>query len=166
VTNLLDNRIRALTTQQLSTLVAQLAAEPEVWMPRLQLPEPRQRWWARLRGGPAVDVWLLSWLPGHATDLHDHGPSAAAFAVVRGELNEVRIAPGGRHVSVPRRAGSTTALGVGVIHDVQGAGNQAAVSIHAYSPPLVRMTYYGIDLRGRLRARSTLDTHEPEQGSD
>jgi hypothetical protein len=66
-------------------------------------------------------------------------------------------------VSVPRRSGPTTALGVGVIHDVRGAGDRPAVSIHAYSPPLVRMTYYEVDRYGRLRAKSTLDTHEPGQ---
>jgi predicted metal-dependent enzyme (double-stranded beta helix superfamily) len=163
VTNSPENRIQALTTHQLSTLVRQLAAQPDVWLPRLRLPESRQRWWTQLWSGPVVDVWLLSWLPGHATDLHDHGPSAAAFAVVRGELNEVRIAAGARRVTVPRRLGSTTALGVGVIHDVRGAGSRSAVSIHAYSPPLERMTYYEIDQRGRPRAQSTLETHEPEQ---
>jgi hypothetical protein len=163
VTNPLDNRIQALTTQQLSTLVSRLAAQPAAWLPRLQLPELRQRWWTRLSSSSAVDVWLLSWLPGHATDLHDHGPSAAAFAVVRGELNEVRITQNGRHVTVPRPPGSTTALGVGVLHDVRGAGDRPAVSIHAYSPPLERMTYYEIDRRGRVRARSTLETREPEQ---
>lgn len=163
VTSWVENRTQALTTQQLSALVRQLAAQPDVWLPRLRLPESRQRWWTRLWSGPVVDVWLLSWLPGHATDLHDHGPSAAAFAVVRGELNEARIAPGGRHVAVPRRLGSTTAVGVGAIHDVRGGGSTPAVSIHAYSPPLERMTYYEIDQRGRLRARSTLETREPEQ---
>jgi predicted metal-dependent enzyme (double-stranded beta helix superfamily) len=163
VTNSPENGIQPLTTQQLSTLVGQLAARPDVWLPHLRLPESRQRWWTQLRSDPLVDVWLLSWLPGHATDLHDHGPSAAAFVVVRGELNEVRIAPGGRRISVPRRRGSTTALGVGVVHDVRGAGSRPAVSIHAYSPPLERMTYYEIDQRGRLRGRSTLETHEPEQ---
>lgn len=163
MTDLLGNRVQALTTRELSALVRQLAAAPDVWLPRLRLPVPRQRWWTRLSSDPAVDVWLLSWLPGHATDLHDHGPSAAAFAVVRGELNEVRIGAGGRYVTVPRRPGSATALDVGVIHDVRGAGSRPAVSIHAYSPPLTQMTYYEIDRAGRLRARSTLETHEPEQ---
>ena len=37
----------------------------------------------------AVDSrWLLSWLPGQGTGLHDHGGSAGAFAVVRGTLHE------------------------------------------------------------------------------
>jgi mannose-6-phosphate isomerase-like protein (cupin superfamily) len=162
VTSLRANRIQALTPQQLTALVRQVGAEPDMWLPWLQLPESGQRWWTRLSGGPDVDVWLLSWLPGHATDLHDHGPSAAAFTVVRGELSEVRIAPGGNQVSVPRRPGSATALGVGVIHDVRGAGSRPAVSIHAYSPPLVRMTFYEVDRDRRLRVRSRVETREPE----
>src|SRR3712207_8332217 len=35
-----------------------------------------------------AQVWLLSWLPGQGTGLHDHGGSAGALAVVRGTLSE------------------------------------------------------------------------------
>ncbi|SES82853.1 hypothetical protein [Geodermatophilus poikilotrophus] len=31
-----------------------------------------------------AQVWLLPWLPGQGTGLHDHGGSAGASAVVRG----------------------------------------------------------------------------------
>lgn len=44
-----------------------------------------------------------------------------------------------------------------------GAGSAPAVSIHAYSPPLTRMTYYATDGSGLPTAR-TVQTHEPEQG--
>lgn len=107
-----------------------------------------------------VDRWLLSWLPGHNTDLHDHGNSAAAFTVVRGSLSEVRIdASGERRVHV-RATGSATSLGAGVIHDVTGAGTEPAVSIHAYSPPLTAMNY--ID-PATLRIVRTVQSNEPEE---
>jgi predicted metal-dependent enzyme (double-stranded beta helix superfamily) len=62
----------------------------------LRLPDGKDRWWTLLSTNEDVDVWLLSWRPGQATDLHDHGSSAAAFTVIRGELNEVRIDPYGQ----------------------------------------------------------------------
>lgn len=68
----------------LTGLVREIAVDEASWRPRLQLPDRRSRWWTRLWTDPDVDVWLLSWLPGPATDLHDHGDSAAAFAVVAG----------------------------------------------------------------------------------
>lgn len=151
----------------LSMLVRQVAADPDQWAPYLQLPEQAgQRWWTRLSADSEMDVWLLSWLPGDATDLHDHGPSTAAFTVVRGELDEVRIAPDGRQFTVHRPRGSTTTLGPGVIHDVRGGGRGPAVSIHAYSPPLVQMNYYETVAESsgerRLRLRSSVQTREPE----
>lgn len=154
--------VEALTIEQLSDLVGRIADRPDVWLPMLRLPESGQRWWTRLSSDLRVDVWLLSWLPGHATDLHDHGVSAAAFTVVRGELTEVRVTPNGPCARVPRPRGSMTTVGAGVIHDVLASGSQPAVSIHAYSPPLAKMTYYEIDPRGRARATSTLETAEPE----
>src|SRR6266545_7698277 len=97
-----------LTTVQLSDLVARIAEHPDSWLPRLRLPARGQRWWTRLPSDPTVDLWLLSWLPGLATDLHDHGPSAAALTVVRGILTEIRVDPGGRQVGISRATGSTT----------------------------------------------------------
>ena len=29
------------------------------------------RWFARLHGDDEVDIWLISWVPGHRTELHD-----------------------------------------------------------------------------------------------
>lgn len=62
----------------------------------LELTDPSARWWTRIWHDPDVDVWLLSWLPGHTTELHDHGDSAAAFTVVRGALTETRAEAGTR----------------------------------------------------------------------
>ena len=35
-----------------------------------------------------AEIWLLSWVPGQGTALHDHGLSAGAFAVAQGTLIE------------------------------------------------------------------------------
>src|SRR4029077_6186109 len=121
---------------ELIRLVRATTADTHRWQSVLRLPDGKDRWWTLLSTNDDVDVWLLSWRPGQATDLHDHGSSAAAFTVICGELNEVRIDPQGRAPSPRRPAGTAASLAPGVIHDVSGAGIDAAVSIHAYSPPL------------------------------
>jgi hypothetical protein len=86
----------------LSALVRSVAERPELWQSRLRIPGAgEERWWTRLSSGGLADVWLLSWLPGQATELHDHGGSAAAFTVARGRLLEVRAEPDG-HASRTR----------------------------------------------------------------
>jgi predicted metal-dependent enzyme (double-stranded beta helix superfamily) len=154
---------RALSLADLTTLVGTVCADPTIWQPRLQIPDGEQRWWTRLSTDRHVDVWLLSWLPGHTTELHDHGTSAAAFSVVRGSLVEVRAEQQGRRRAFLRQPGWVTWLAPGVIHDVSGAGDEPAVSIHAYSPPLEQMNYYGADDLRRLRIVRSVRTDQPEQ---
>src|SRR5215469_10860559 len=89
----------ALSLAELTSVVRSVAADTRRWQPRLHLPDGNDRWWTRLCKDDRVDIWLLSWLPGQGTDLHDHGPSAAAFTVVRGLLSELRM---------DQRAGATS----------------------------------------------------------
>ena len=149
---------------ELIELVRGIAARPNSWRPHLELPAAgADRWWTRLHDSDDVDVWLLSWLPGQATDLHDHGASAAAFTVVQGELDEIRLSASHERIRLARTVGTTAWIAPGVPHDVRGAGTGPAVSIHAYSPPLTRMTYWDEDGTGVLRPSRTVLSHEPEQ---
>jgi len=155
----------ALSLADLTTLVRSIADTPDLWMPQLRIPNAGEdRWWTRLSTDSRVDVWLLSWLPDQATELHDHGSSAAAFSVVRGRLVEVRAEPNGRRASHIRTPGSVTWIAPGVVHDVRGSGQEPAASIHAYSPPLRQMTYYGSDNKGLRPVRSVL-TEQPEHAA-
>lgn len=155
----------ALSLAELTSVVRSAAADTRWWQSRLRLPDGNDRWWTLLSKDDHVDTWLISWSPGQATDLHDHGPSAAAFTVVRGLLSEVRLDRRGRAATYSRRPESMIWLAPGVVHDVSGAGGEPAVSIHAYSPPLREMNYYACDPRGRLHRVRTIRGHEPEQGS-
>jgi len=151
-----------LTVTELTLLVGALGDLPALWAPKMRRPE-RDRWWIQLHGDELVDVWLLTWLPGHATDLHDHGESAAAFTVVRGLLEEIRpTATGGRSLT-RRPTGASARIEPGVIHDVRAIDGAPAASIHAYSPPLRQMTYWNVGPDGRLCPDRTVITHEPEQ---
>lgn len=152
---------RPLTTGELADLVRGIAARPEQWRPLARFQESG-RWWTRLPAPDGVDVWLLTWLPAQGTELHDHGDSAAAFTIAAGTLTEVRPA-GGRLVPQDFARGQTQTVDPGDLHDVLNTGTEPAVSIHAYSPPLVRMTYWATDDDGRLVPARTVDGDEPEK---
>ena len=148
---------------ELLQLVGRIAADTALWQSRLCLPEGSERWWTRLHTDAAVDVWLLSWLPGSATQLHDHGGSTAAFTVVQGALREVRLDRSGHRITKQRCVGAATVVPPRVIHDVNGASAEPAVSIHAYSPPLTTMNFYAIDAHGAPCVYETARVDGPER---
>lgn len=158
-------RTPGLSLADLAELVRTIAGAPELWQSRVRIPaDGEDRWWTRLSGDRRVDVWLLSWLPDQATELHDHGASSAAFTVLSGQLAEVRADAGGRRTTYARKPGSVTWIAPGVVHDVRGSGAGPSVSIHAYSPPLRRMTYYETSGQGLRSVRSVL-TDQPEEAA-
>ncbi|WP_051640093.1 cysteine dioxygenase family protein [Cellulomonas sp. URHE0023] len=150
-----------LDVHELSALTRSIAASPELWRPRVRFQESG-RWWTRLDAPAGVDVWLITWLPAQGTELHDHGASSAAFTIASGTITEIRpTADGGL---VPRRfaAGQTQTVDPGDLHDVLNAGTEPAVTIHAYSVPLTRMTYWARSGDGVLVPARTVETDEPE----
>src|SRR6201999_3422576 len=73
------------------SLAMALAAHPERWRPLVDY-RSDTRWYRLLERTSRHEVWLLSWLPGQGTALHDHGPAAGAFAVAAGALTERVVA--------------------------------------------------------------------------
>jgi quercetin dioxygenase-like cupin family protein len=151
--------IDGLGLAELTTLVQNTAADTATWSSVARF-DAADRFYARLHSDSRVDVWLLTWLHDQSTDLHDHGSSAAAFTVLGGELCEVRAATDGRLSTYRRHPGETTWVAPGVVHDVRHSSGPA-ISIHAYSPPLVTMTYYEAR-RGRLEPTRTIEATSPE----
>src|ERR1039458_2150637 len=84
---------RGLSSAQLAGLLRDAAAGD--W-PALVRYDSATRWYRRLARDRDYEIWLLSWLPGQRTDFHDHGGSAGAFTVVRGELRERTVSGTGR----------------------------------------------------------------------
>ncbi|MBV9093462.1 MAG: cysteine dioxygenase [Streptosporangiaceae bacterium] len=146
-----------LGARQLADVVRRLGAGPGDWLGRVRL-NAAGRWYERIHLDDTHEVWIISWLPGQATGFHDHGGSAGAFAVVWGTLMECRVAGAAapEHVfAKPVRAGASRAFGPHYIHDVRNASASAvAVSVHAYSPPLARMTRYELTPAGMAALRT------------
>ena len=143
---------RPLEREELRTLVARVAARPELWRPHYD-PEAEQRTFAELHRDDDVDVWALFWRPAHDTGWHDHDTSSGAVCVVEGALEEhaLLIARGERRIRYG--AGGSFTFGPSHIHRVTCVSPHA-VSIHAYSPPLWRLGQYTVAKDGALRRLS------------
>ncbi|WP_239087981.1 cysteine dioxygenase [Planosporangium mesophilum] len=132
----------------LAALARRYAEDPSNWpfAPRFN---PVSRWYARIGGDRTHEAWLLTWLPGQSTDLHDHGGSAGAFVVVSGVLTEqvATVAGAGpvTPVETTLAAGAVRAFGPRHVHRIVNAVTAPAVSLHVYAPSLTQMTRYRID---------------------
>ncbi|MHA7648440.1 cysteine dioxygenase [Mycobacterium sp. ML4] len=147
-----------------------LSGRCDYLLPMGGVPET-ERWFTRIHGDEELDIWLISWVPGHATELHDHGGSLGALTVLSGSLNEFRW--DGRRLRRRRlEAGDQAGFPLGWVHDVVWAPRSAAtaapapvqptLSVHAYSPPLTAMSYYDVTERNTLRRQRTELTDQPE----
>jgi predicted metal-dependent enzyme (double-stranded beta helix superfamily) len=141
-------------------IATHVAAAPEQWpvAPRFN---PIDRWYHRLAVADDHEVWLLTWLPGQGTDLHDHGGSAGAFHVLSGTLTEDTVAvPADGPVRITGRElgeGAGRRFGSRHIHRITNRSSRPAVSVHVYGPALTSMTRYRIGDTGRLEVR-TIET--------
>jgi predicted metal-dependent enzyme (double-stranded beta helix superfamily) len=133
-----------LSPKELAERARSIADRPEEWIHRVRL-SADGRWYTRLHADTDHEIWLISWLPGQSTGLHDHGGSCGAFAIALGELAEHRT----DHVRTVA-AGQVRSFGPEYVHDVQNQSHAPAVSVHAYSPPLTQMRRFDLDDEGRL----------------
>ncbi|HZC08648.1 MAG TPA: cysteine dioxygenase [Mycobacterium sp.] len=130
-----------------------------------------ERWFTRLHGDDELDIWLISWAPGHRTELHDHGGSLGALTLLSGSLDEFRW-DGERLRRRRLEAGDQAGFPLGWVHDVLWAPIADAtaieiqaptLSVHAYSPPLTVMSYYEVTPQHTLRRKRTELTDQPEK---
>src|SRR3954447_15192745 len=151
-----------------AALAVALAVRTDLWEPLVRFREDT-RWTALLEPDLLEDVldpslhaelaeaqvWLLSWLPGQGTALHDHGRSAGAFAVARGTLTERVVATGGpgrpRETATDLAAGRLRYFGAHYVHQVTNRHAEPAVSVHVYAPRLTVMNTYRVDDDGLVR---------------
>ena len=134
------------TPSTLGALAKRLVADPEHWRSQIRF-NATERHYARISRTETYEAWLLTWLPGQSTGIHDHGGSSGAFAVIHGALSETTVATGafGRVSSTTRAfsAGHVHSFGPDHVHDI-AAVDVPAVSLHVYGPALATMTRYRI----------------------
>ena len=139
-----------LSEVELVELVQRIAADPELWQPLVVVDAERRRY-ELLYDDDRVDVWVLSWMPGQRTGFHDHDRSRVGLACAQGELDEGSLVIGGEAETVRMTPGTCRSGPGGYIHAVAHRAGEPAVSIHAYSPPLVCVGQFRADDSGRLR---------------
>jgi predicted metal-dependent enzyme (double-stranded beta helix superfamily) len=105
------------------------------------LADPTERFCELLELSADFEVWAIHW-PGHAMlQLHDHGSASGALWVVEGTLEEA--IPDGR-TSRRRVIGRShgTSFTSGHLHEVSNPTSDVTTSVHVYSPPIDRMTFF------------------------
>jgi predicted metal-dependent enzyme (double-stranded beta helix superfamily) len=132
-------------------IAARYAAAPEEW-PVAPRYNPIDRWYHRLAVADDHEVWVLTWLPGQGTELHDHGGSAGAFHVLGGTLTEDTLADtadGSPRITARELGqGSGRRFGARHIHRITNRSSRPAASIHVYGPALSTMTHYRLGPHG------------------
>lgn len=134
------------TVAEFVGLARSIAGDRSRWAPLVRY-DATTRWYHRLLSRPAAlgpapsgetplgyDVWLLSWIPGQGSGLHDHGLSSGVLTVLEGELTE-RTDRGKRTLG----SGAQRVFAPGYVHEVVNDSLEPAVSLHIYYPGLTDM---------------------------
>ena len=96
--------------------------------------------------GPGFELWLLTWLPGQISPIHDHGGIVTVTTVLSGSLFEERFerTDAGRTVrpswSNTRVAGDIDPIDPSEIHRVTPV--VPTVTLHLYAPGCAEGTIY------------------------
>lgn len=138
-----------LTPDELTAFVDALVAAPERWAHHVRH-SCDARVYEEIWDDEQVNAWVICWSEDQDTGFHDHDESAAAVAVIAGTVREDRLTLGGTPRSREVGAGSVFTVPATAIHRVLHAGEGPAVTIHAYSPPLIRTGAYRVGPDGEL----------------
>ncbi|MEV8547473.1 cysteine dioxygenase family protein [Streptomyces sp. NPDC051572] len=114
-------------------LARSVAADRTQWEHLVEY-DATTRWYHRLSTGPGYEVWLLSWVPGQGSGLHDHGRSSGVLTVLDGTLTE-RTERGTRALG----ADAQRVFAPGYVHEVVNDTLEPAISLHVYFPGLTEM---------------------------
>ncbi|MEA2288053.1 MAG: hypothetical protein QOD55_50 [Solirubrobacteraceae bacterium] len=157
-------RDRDLDAPELEDLVTRLAGRPDLWA-HLVRHDPGERVYEEVLRDNHVAVWLICWMEDHDTGFHDHDLSSGAVAVLAGGVREERLVLAGPPAGRSFGPGGSFTFGPADIHRVLHEGDQPAVTIHAYSPPLRGMGVYQVDEQGTLQRRPTPSSEELRAGA-
>jgi DMSO/TMAO reductase YedYZ molybdopterin-dependent catalytic subunit len=104
-----------------------------------------------VRAGEWYHLWVMCWKNGQRSPIHDHRGSACAVRVLEGVATVTNFAraPNG-HVkatgSDDMQSGTVVTTADDDLHQISNlqAGNAELITLHVYTPPLLRMGTYSI----------------------
>lgn len=106
----------------------------------------------RVHDGPAYQALLLCWRNGQRSPIHNHRGSRCGVKVLRGVATETTFVRAPNGLVLPVRSQDlppnyTCASADEDIHQVSNlqAGGADLVTLHIYSPPLLRMDVFSLD---------------------
>jgi predicted metal-dependent enzyme (double-stranded beta helix superfamily) len=136
---------------ELHNLAESLGSDSSAWH-HLVRHDPLRRVFEPVLDEPDVEGWLICWMPGHDTGFHDHDVSSGAVTVLSGQVLEERLTVGrGGMLASVYSAGHTFEFSPSDIHRVTHTGSEPAVTLHVYSPRIVRPGAYTVSDEGVLR---------------
>ena len=144
---------------RLSDVARGLAGRVDLWSPHVRH-EREHRTYAEIHRDEDISAWLICWMPGHDTGFHDHDGSGGAVQVLTGVIAEERLRIGGAPHTRWCGPGEGFSFAGADIHRVRCPGPHPAVTLHVYSPVLVRSGAYVIAPDGSLQRRSLRDGEE------
>jgi hypothetical protein len=140
----------SLSSADLEQLAIAIRDRPELWEPLLLI-DARRRRYRLLFEDERTDIWVLCWMPGQKTGFHDHDMSDVGIAIAQGTVVERQLRLPTGATAFELRHGDTRQGPAGYIHSVAHGEGVPAVSIHCYSPPLMKVGQYRVDEDGVLR---------------
>jgi len=105
-----------------------------------------------VHAGPAYQALLLCWRNGQRSPIHNHRGSNCGVKVLRGAATETVFERAPNGMVVPSRtrelpSGHMCATADEDMHQISNlqAGDADLVTLHVYSPPLLRMEVFSLD---------------------
>jgi cysteine dioxygenase len=105
-----------------------------------------------LHAGPAYQALILCWRGGQRSPIHNHRGSNCGVKVLRGTATETVFAAAPNGMPYPIRschlaAGHVCASADEDMHQISNlqVGGADLVTLHVYSPPLLRMDVFSLD---------------------
>ena len=145
---------RDLSRAELERAARDLLDRRDAWAEHVFHDPDGARTYHRLHRDEHVEAWLICWNDGNDTGFHDHDLSHGAVGVAAGRVREETLTLGGDPAVREVGPGGVFSFGATDIHRVLHVGDEAAVTLHLYSPPLRRMGAYEVLADGRLARRS------------
>ncbi|MEO6867037.1 MAG: cysteine dioxygenase family protein [Gaiellales bacterium] len=138
-----------LNVDELEQLVLDIREDSTLWEP-LILVDPSLRRYRLLYEDDRLDVWVLSWMPGQGTGFHDHDLSGVGLVSAQGSVIEKQMLLPEGATEIEMTPGVSRQGPAGYIHSVAHHSGEPAITIHAYSPKLIRVGQFRADANGVL----------------